>query len=71
MSRKKNQERKALKDARRKLRGEPSVSFQVRGRAGDSMGDWSFDNWPSTKATDSAFDLLKFLFDTRKSKDSN
>ena len=65
MSRRKNQERKTLKDARRKLRGEPSSEpFHLEGGV-----PWYHP--PSTHATDRAFDLLKLLFDTRKAKDSN
>ena len=65
MSRRKNQERKALKDAWRKLRGlPPSEPFHLEGGV-----PWYHS--PSTHATDRAFDLLKRLFGSRRSDSSD
>jgi hypothetical protein len=45
---------------------EPPMPLYVRGTSGDSMGDDSFYNWPSTKATDQVFEFLKRLFGKRQ-----
>jgi hypothetical protein len=55
---------------RKERRGEPPTPFYVPGAAGDSSGDGSFANWPSTKASDKVFGFLKRLF-AKRARSSN